>query len=316
MEFQASHINAPALAQQPPAPRWNNNMGEERTAGRTTRGTAPAEGGFGSYLAENFGQDKAEGGSGNKVMDFIFGLIDVINPLQHIPGVSTLYRNITGDEIGPMARMVGDTLYGGPVGAALAVANIAAEKSTGRDIGENMVAMFKGDDAAPAGQPPVMLAQNMNNIAPAAGGRAASDIQWFDNGGSAAADLAPQNVTNEIRLSSIPTPHSTGTDGVKPVAHSTSYTPPVSSNGGTMQARSRLTAAAPDLASSPSHDAPVADPRTGDAPEQIAAAGGETAGPAQVLVTRPRGEIMERGDIARKMAEALDKYGAMKRNGL
>ncbi len=33
--------------------------------------------------------------------------IDVINPLQHLPIVSTLYRALTGDEISPQARAVG-----------------------------------------------------------------------------------------------------------------------------------------------------------------------------------------------------------------
>ncbi|MBT5663730.1 MAG: hypothetical protein HOJ06_00205, partial [Rhodospirillaceae bacterium] len=34
-------------------------------------------------------------------------VLDIINPLQHIPVVSTLYRELTGDEISPGARMAG-----------------------------------------------------------------------------------------------------------------------------------------------------------------------------------------------------------------
>ncbi len=33
---------------------------------------------------------------------FSFGdIVDIINPLQHIPVVSTIYREMTGDDIGP-----------------------------------------------------------------------------------------------------------------------------------------------------------------------------------------------------------------------
>ncbi|WP_417674570.1 hypothetical protein [Roseibium sp.] len=46
--------------------------------------------------------------------------LDVINPLQHIPGVSELYRAMTGDEISDGARYSGNALYGlalgGPIG--------------------------------------------------------------------------------------------------------------------------------------------------------------------------------------------------------
>ena len=78
-------------------------------------------------------------------IDFIKGIIDIINPLQHIPVISTIYRHITGDEISPMARIAGDALYGGPIGAAVAVANVAVESKTGKDIGENMLAMISPD---------------------------------------------------------------------------------------------------------------------------------------------------------------------------
>jgi hypothetical protein len=78
--------------------------------------------------------------------DFILGLIDIINPLQHIPVVSTIYRKITGDEISPMARVAGDALYGGPIGAAVGLADVVVEKNTGKDIGQNVMAMMNGEN--------------------------------------------------------------------------------------------------------------------------------------------------------------------------
>jgi hypothetical protein len=90
-------------------------------------------------------------------LDFIKGIIDIINPLQHIPVISTIYRHMTGDEISPAARIAGDALYGGPIGAAVAVANVAVESHTGKDIGETMFAMVTGDDDKK--EPPVQVAQ-------------------------------------------------------------------------------------------------------------------------------------------------------------
>lgn len=79
---------------------------------------------------------------------FGFGdLIDVINPLQHIPFVSTLYRAVTGDTISPAARTLGGSLYGGPAGLVASVANLFVEGETGQDIGASVVAAIApGED--------------------------------------------------------------------------------------------------------------------------------------------------------------------------
>ncbi len=70
---------------------------------------------------------------------FSFGdLIDVINPLQHIPFVSTFYRDATGDDISAGPRVMGSTLFFGPIGLAGALANVVVEENTGMDIGEHM----------------------------------------------------------------------------------------------------------------------------------------------------------------------------------
>ena len=65
--------------------------------------------------------------------------VDIINPLQHIPVVSTIYRGLTGDAIAPAARIAGGALFGGFIGAALGTANAIAEMKTDRDIGENVM---------------------------------------------------------------------------------------------------------------------------------------------------------------------------------
>ncbi|WP_120498253.1 hypothetical protein [Kiloniella sp. EL199] len=73
-----------------------------------------------------------------------FDFLDVINPLQHIPVISTLYREITGDEIQPAARIAGGMIFGGPTGFITAIANSVSEETTGKDIGENILEAFLG----------------------------------------------------------------------------------------------------------------------------------------------------------------------------
>jgi len=100
--------------------------------------------------------DETESGSAIFGKDGLtFGdVLDVINPLQHIPVVSTFYRAITGDEISPGARMAGGALYGGPIGFAVATANAMIEAATGEDIGDTvMTALFSDeDDTVPEGE--------------------------------------------------------------------------------------------------------------------------------------------------------------------
>lgn len=53
---------------------------------------------------------------------FTFGdIIDIVNPLQHIPIVSNIYRKITGDTIAPAMEIAGGALFGGPLGAAISI---------------------------------------------------------------------------------------------------------------------------------------------------------------------------------------------------
>jgi hypothetical protein len=73
-------------------------------------------------------------------------LLDAINPLQHIPIVSTIYRAVTGDEPGNVARVVGDGLYGGVIGVVAGLLDVDVKETTGKDIGENVMSMLGLDD--------------------------------------------------------------------------------------------------------------------------------------------------------------------------
>lgn len=68
-------------------------------------------------------------------------VFDIINPLQHLPVISSIYREITGDTISAGARLAGGALFGGGIGLLAAIANEISNESTGHDIPSNMFAM-------------------------------------------------------------------------------------------------------------------------------------------------------------------------------
>jgi hypothetical protein len=93
--------------------------------------------------------------------------LDIINPLQHIPIVNTVYRAVTGDKIDPGSRLAGGGLFGGPIGLIASVVSGMVEESTGKDPGEHALAAL-GIDLGPAGkdQPQTMLASASDATTP------------------------------------------------------------------------------------------------------------------------------------------------------
>lgn len=104
---------------------------EQKAATRTVPAPAAEEGEVGFFGEDGFTVDD---------------MLDIVNPLHHIPVVSTLYRAFSDDDLSPGARLAGGTLYGGPIGFAAALANNVAVENSGRDIGGNLLAMVRGDD--------------------------------------------------------------------------------------------------------------------------------------------------------------------------
>lgn len=82
--------------------------------------------------------DNAAGANEAEEISF-WDLLDVVNPLQHIPVVSSIYRHLSGDEIGGLARLAGGFLFGGPIGLATSAANLSLELATGRDLGSHVI---------------------------------------------------------------------------------------------------------------------------------------------------------------------------------
>jgi hypothetical protein len=86
-----------------------------------------------------------EGAAKQEHEGFFHHLLDVINPLQHLPIIGTIYRAITGDKMGPIEKIAGDTLYGGMWGAITSIADVAFEGITGKSFEDTALALFKGD---------------------------------------------------------------------------------------------------------------------------------------------------------------------------
>jgi hypothetical protein len=111
--------------------------------------------------------------------DFSFhDFLDILNPLQHLPVVGTIYRAITGDQIKTPEKIAGDAIYGGALGALSSVADAIYQQSTGKSFGDTILGWFTGhhdaatavdQSAAPAGAPKAQAAS-------AIAGTAAPDI--------------------------------------------------------------------------------------------------------------------------------------------
>lgn len=84
--------------------------------------------------------------------DFSFSdVLDIINPLQHIPLLNRMYREVTGDTIGTAAKIAGGTLFGGAAGLVASLVDNVIEDATGKGPAEHMLAFLDirpdaGDD--------------------------------------------------------------------------------------------------------------------------------------------------------------------------
>lgn len=104
-------------------------------------------------------------------------LVAILNPLQNLPIVGTIYRKLTGDEPHPAARVLGGLLWGGPLGLFGAALTYVAEQVSGKNATDLVKSIFDGPDqtttavaegAAPAAGEPAAEAAPAEVSAPAA----------------------------------------------------------------------------------------------------------------------------------------------------
>lgn len=177
--------------------------------------------------------------------------LDIINPLQHIPLVSTVYREITGDTIQPSMRIMGDMLYGGVIGGMASIANAVIEQATGQDVGETVMASlgFGGGDHPAAS----------TAVADASGGPVASGSPEEPQQAPAAGLAAALAAAKPADLASAPSPAPAATG--QPIRLAAAS--PAAAKAASAEASPALTAqlaagAAPHPSKMPARDTPLA----------------------------------------------------------
>jgi hypothetical protein len=100
---------------------------------------------------------------------FSFGdILDAVNPLQHIPIVSNLFRAATGSQISSGSQIVGDTIFGALLpGGAIAglissAADVAVKQVSGSDIAQHVVDSITGTSASAAPVATPLVAGQVN----------------------------------------------------------------------------------------------------------------------------------------------------------
>ena len=234
--------------------------------------------------------------------DLSFGdLLDIANPLQHIPVISDIYRSLTGDSISDSARVAGDAIYGGPLGVVSGIFSAAIEAAEGSTPGEALIAALGGGSAET--QKTASLAPETNKAqteSPAKEQQAAAysiGTAWRE----AAADIPPAK--RPVRQAAAQTMAEADGKAARPGGKPIPQLSPSAFNAllsafgdssatGTLEANSTAAPQAREEAPDAAHDAAAAEPDT----RKLAA-----ADPAPVP---PSG-------FAAAMTSGLDKYRAM-----
>lgn len=142
---------------------------------------APVQAGAAPTASDEVASAPKEGKDGHPLFGkdgFTFSdFLDIINPLQHIPVVSSIYRAVTGDQIDPGARLAGGGLFGGPIGLALSVVSGMVEESTGKDPGQHVMAALGFDAGVKDGPAPEVLVAEQDSPAIDPSTLAAAQIQ-------------------------------------------------------------------------------------------------------------------------------------------
>ncbi|WP_376965108.1 hypothetical protein ABNQ39_29890 [Azospirillum sp. A26] len=115
-------------------------------------------------------------------------LLDVVNPLQQLPVVSSVYREATGEGISIPARLAGGFLFGGLPGLIGSAAMVAFEEVTGDSVLGHIGSLLEeGTETA------------------AAEGLSVGALPWMGGGsGGDSALPSPQSLAEALRRKSAP----------------------------------------------------------------------------------------------------------------
>lgn len=255
----------------------------------------------------------AENGS-----EFFENLLDIINPLQHIPVVSTIYRAITGDEIAAPARLIGGALFGGQVGFASTVANMVFEEATGGDLVNHALALVGG-----LGDAPEVAAAAFTPTVP----QASIDLIAADGRIETVPELANAAAPAAAATATPPTPPApqaaaslaTASDGVEIVWNGPRVLPSLTRAPATQSNSAGNTTAEASVAGTPASDAPPANtgairPAPGARPAWLGAA---ITDAQSIQEATQLGRATQRVEgqpwVTDAMIDALNKYETLAR---
>ncbi len=168
----------------PPAPALGDAAGTDSSDGSKPK-SQPM--GFLALALQTQNQVDNAGGAGRPqraLVNLAFGddgfgfddVIDTINPLQHIPIISTIYRALTGDKIDVVPSLIGGALFGGVVGFFGAAVNAAVEDSTGHDIGDHVAMALFGEPDQTEREPVIFASADPSEPKPK---DPAATVPWY-----------------------------------------------------------------------------------------------------------------------------------------
>ncbi|MEP3115256.1 hypothetical protein [Nisaea sp.] len=276
------------------------------------------------YKPSHATSEADEGGWGPDGFGFD-DFVDIVNPLQHLPFVSTLYREFTGDTIAPAARTAGSALYGGPAGLVAGVANVMFEAESGSDIGATMIAEFTGNGTTPANSNTLQAAEAL--LAEASQTSAPSPAAHPNNG--TITQTADQHSFAVAGVQTVSSDAAMTPEAMAAYARASALTAPTPGNGSVDWAGGVITQPAAKSGTGiqsvsgggldeliRSSQAKTATRRRGPALPSLVEPGLKTRG-AKAPASEPAPPIdpSQRAGLADWMMKALDKYGTMKVSG-
>lgn len=288
-----------------------------------------------------FWASQAQAAQVNGTNNVSFGFkdaLDLINPLQHLPIISSIYHAVTGDESNnPAVKVVGDAIYGGPLGAVSGAMDGIFKEVSGKDTLATLAGIFDGDasDNNPAAAPTAVAANTapvpgspsnatttVAAAAPAANDDVAlADIKWNSPANSPIMNLAagvnttPTGGNQPMQVAAAAKPSMFFQNLQKSVSPQASM-PSAPANNFFNPTTKQFTGVQP-AAFHPADSKTAANPVAGLAPNSPpGAADISNAAIANANAAAPVDTIQNpQSDFAKKMMDALDRYKAAQQAG-
>src|ERR1700761_1114782 len=75
-------------------------------------------------------------------------VLDILNPLQHIPVINSIYQHLTGDTEGAVADVAGGTLWAGPIGLIASLVDLSDRSEGEKSFSDRLMGWLGFEDEA------------------------------------------------------------------------------------------------------------------------------------------------------------------------